>query len=62
MTEIEKKFADITRIFSSDGYEFLMIRTKLDNLNKQGLAGDKDAEKLVEVFNRCHRLFAILAK
>ena len=62
MTNIEQKFSDITNVFASDGYTFLKVRSALENFQEQAELGDKDAEGIVEVFNRFHRLCVILSK
>ena len=60
MTEIEKKFSDITRLFASDGYEFLRVRARIDAFDKQAKDGDKNAAQLVDIFNKFHRLMLAL--
>jgi hypothetical protein len=57
---IQKQFADITEIFSADGYTFLTIRSRLETLEQQADYGDKDAEKLIDIVNKFHRLCMVL--
>ena len=60
MSSIPKKFSDITELFSADGYQFLVVRGRLESLEKQAESGDSNAKELVEVFNRFHRLMMVL--
>jgi len=62
MKTITEKFADVTQLFASDGYGFLVVRSKLEEYEKHAAEGNTDAAKIVEVFNRFHRLMLILSK
>lgn len=57
---ITQQFADIVEIFASDGYTFLKIRTELEDLQKQASYGDEDAEKILDIVTKFHKLCKVL--
>lgn len=62
MTNIKEKFADFTELFSADGYNFLLVRAKLEQVEKAANSGDTDALALIDIVNKCHKLFMYLSE